>query len=181
MFNFFKKLFDRRKQVEYGDKTGKQQAQPIISEKTGEMELHIKGEKYPLRCHPRHHVLHGNLMISFKRKMKNMIIEQLAQHMEKMVAYKIPEDQWAKPVKEISRVFDLMINAEDEPSMKHLMRQFRDPICMVLQEDDAWRFRTQIALQKLDMNKIKLNESDLYYFRAKSFKVDKMLKNKLDA
>jgi len=169
---FIKRLLDRRKVVEYGSKTGKQTAQPIINEKNGEIELHITGEKYPLRAHPRHHVLHGP-MVELKRKMKNMVIETLAGHIAKTVKYKRPESSWAEPIKEIARVFDLCIEAEDEPEMKRLMKQLRDPICMILNEDDAWRFRVQWALEKLNMKKVRLNKSDKYYFRAKSFKVDK--------
>lgn len=169
MFNFLKR---DKEQVLYGEKgKGKQWAQPRINKKTGEMELYIKDEKYPLRGHPRHSVMHGP-MAELKRWMKNMVIEQLAQHIDKILPHKTREQEWAEPIKEIARVFDLVIEAEDEPEMKKLMGQFRDPICMVLQEDDAWRFRVQWALERLNMKKVKLNKSDKYYFRAKSFKVD---------
>ena len=175
MFKFIKKLFDRRKVVEYGDKFGKQFAQPGVNEKTGEIETRIKGEKYPLRAFPRHHVLHGSLMVRLKRGLKNLVIENLVNMLQ---PYKLPEEQWAEPIKELARVFDLMIEAEDEPSMKHLMKQFRDAGIIIGQEDDAWRMRVQIFLQKLNMKRIKLSESDKYYFRAKSFKVDWMLNQK---
>lgn len=168
MFNLFKR---KKEVVQYGDKTGKQVAQPGFNKETGEIELKIQGEKYPLRAFPRHHVLHGP-MVELKRKMKNLVIESLAQHLEKVIPFKIPEEQWASPIKELARVFDLMIESEDEPSMKHMIGQLRDPICMVLQEDDAWRFRAQWFLEKLNMKKIKLTKGDKYYFRAKSFKVD---------
>lgn len=173
LLQFIKQLFDRRKVVEYGDKKGKELARMGINQKTGESELVIKGEKYPLRCSPRSHVLHGSVMTRLKRGMKNLIIENLVNMLQ---PYKLPQEQWAEPIKELARVFDLMIEAEDEPSQKHLIKQFRDAMIMILQEDDAWRFRAQAFLQKLNMNRIKLNESDLYYFRAKSFKCDEFLK-----
>ena len=159
--------------VQYGDKFGKQRAQPGINEKTGEVEIRIKGEKYPLRCFPRNHVLHGSIMTKLKNGMKNLVIENLVNMLQ---PYKLPEGQWAEPIKELARVFDLMIEAEDEPSMKHLIKQFRDATIIVLQEDDAWRFRAQAFLQKLNMKRIKLNKSVLYYLRAKSFKIDDFLK-----
>ena len=164
-------LFDRRKQVEYGDKFGKTEALPVINEKSGEAELHLRGEKYPLRGVPRHHFLHGPL-VEFKRKMKNIVIETMTSQIEKMSEFKTPEEQWCPFVKELARVADLFIEAEDEPEMKRLAKQFRDPICMFLQEDDAWRFRIQWAIGKLNIKLCKLSKSDLYYFRAKSFKVD---------
>ena len=169
MFNIFNRQKER---VVYGDKKGAERARKVIDPKTGEVGLEIEGEKYPIRCFPRGHVLHGPLMVKLKRGIKNLVIENLV---NMLLPYKLPEDQWASCVKELARVGDLMIEAEDEPSMKHLMKQFRDAAVMILQEDDAWRFRLQIFLQKLNMNKIKLNKSDKYYFRAKSFKVDEML------
>jgi len=170
--NIINKLLGKRPEhVKYGELGGRQLARTQINKKTGEIELAIKGEKYPLRCHPRHHVLHGP-MVELKRRMKNLVIENLADQISKTVKHKTPESQWAIPVREIARVFDLMIEAEDEPSMKKLMKQLRDPICMILEEDDAWRFRLQWYLEHLNMKKIKLSKSDKYYFRAKSFKVD---------
>jgi len=164
MFNIFKR---KPNAVQYGSKTGKQLAQPVFNEKTKSMELRIKGERYALRAFPRHHVLHGPLA-PLKRYVKNLIIEQLV----KCLPYKIPDENLVEPVREIARVFDLLIKAEDEPEMKRLMEQFKDPITMVLQEDDAWRFRFQWAMEKINMKKIKLNKSDKYYMRGKSFKVD---------
>lgn len=164
IFKLFKRKPDR---VQYGEKHGQQLAKPVVNEKTGLTEMHIKGERYPLRAFPRHHLLHGP-MSPLKRYMKNFVIEQLV----KCLPYKIPDENLAEPVRELARVFDLCIEAEDEPAQKHLMTQFKDAICMTLQEDDAWRFRVQWAAEKLNMNKFKLNKSDKYYFRGKSFKVD---------
>lgn len=153
--------------VQYGEKFGKQKALPVYNEKTDSMELHIEGEKYPLRGMPRSSFMHGPLA-PLKNYMKNFVVTALA----KCLPFKIPDDKMVEPVREIARVFDLVIEAEDEPEMKRLIGQFKDAVCMVLQEDDAWRFRMQWALEKLNMKKIKLNESDKYYFRGKSFKVD---------
>ncbi len=165
MFDFIKNLFDRRKAVEYGDKKGKEFAQPIFNEKTKSMELHIKGEKYPVRGFPRGHFLNGPLS-PLKRYIKNFIIEEMV----KCLPYKIPDENLVEPVKELARVFDLIISAEDEPEMKRLMGQFKDAITMTMQEDDAWRYRAQWFIEHLDMKKIKLSEGDKYYFRGKSFR-----------
>ena len=164
MFNPFKR---KPNSVQYGEKKGKELAQPVFNEKTQSMELHIKGEEYALRGMPRHHFLHGPLA-PLKGYMKNFVITAMV----KCLPYKIPDDKLVEPVREFARVFDLLIEAEDEPEMKKLMGQFKDAMTMMLQEDDAWRFRFQWAMEKLDMKKIKLNKSDKYYFRGKSFKVD---------
>jgi len=100
--------------------------------------------------------------------MKNFVIEALV----KCLPYKIPDERLSEPVRELARVFDLVIEAEDEPEQKKLIGQLKDAICMTLQEDDAWRFRVQWAVEKLNVKKFRLNKSDKYYFRGKSFKVD---------
>ena len=107
--------------------------------------------------------------------MKNFVIEALV----KCLPHKVPDERLSEPVREIARVFDLWIKAEDEPEMKKLVGQIKDAICMVLQEDDAWRFRVQAVASKLNIKKIRLNKSDKYYFRGKSFKVDEFLENRL--
>jgi len=153
--------------VQYGDRNGKEISHPVFNRDTNSVELHIRGEKYPMRGFPRHHVLHGP-MAMLKRYVKNLVIEQLV----KCVPYKIPDENLVPPVRELARVFDLLIRAEDEPEMKRLMGQFKDAITMILQEDDAWRYRLQWAAEKLDINKFKLSNADKYYFKAKSFKID---------
>ena len=170
MWPFKRKL----KSVQYGERKGKELAMPKFNEKTQSMELHIKGERYPLRGYPRHHILHGPLA-PLKGYMKNFIVTALV----KCIPHKIPDENLVEPVRELARVFDLVIKAEDEPEMKKLIGQFKDAICSILQEDDAWRFRLQAALSKLNMKKIKLNESDKYYFRGKSWKLDDFLNDKL--
>jgi len=164
-----KKNPDRDKQtsVQYGDRQGKEISQPVWNEEEQTTELHIRNERYPMRAFPRHHVLHGPLA-PLKRYIKNLIIEQLVQ----CLPYKIPDENMAIPVREVARVFDLLSVAEDEPEMKRLVLQFKDAICMVLQEDDAWRYRFQWFLGQLDMKKVLLNESDKYYMRGKSFRTD---------
>lgn len=164
MWNPFKRK--RKEMVQYGDKYGQQFAQPRRA-KDGSIELHIKGEKYPLRSFPRAHVLHGCLG-PLKRYFKNYIVEALA----KCLPFKIPDEYLSEPVREMARVFDLLIEAEDEPAQKKMIRQWKDVMVMFLQEDDAWRFRYQWFFEHLNMKKIKLSKSDKYYFRAKSFKVD---------
>jgi len=87
--NFIRRLFKKDPEmVLYGEKGGKQLARPRINEKTGEIETEIKGEKYALRAHPRHSVMHGP-MAEMKRWMKNLVIEQMTQHIDKVITHKI--------------------------------------------------------------------------------------------
>ena len=164
MRNPFRKKF--KESVQYGEKGGQQLARPVRV-KDGSLELEIKDEKYRLRGVPRAHILHGPLA-PLKRYMKVFIVETIMKCMPHM----LPDDQLCEPVREFARVCDLVIEAEDEFEMKRQLKQGRDAMCMFLQEDDAWRFRWQWAMEKFDMKKVKLNKADKYYFRAKSFKCD---------
>ncbi len=158
---------DKQTVVQYGERNGKELSQPVFNSETQSMEMHIRDEKYPMRAFPRHHFLNGPLA-PLKRYIKNLVIEQLV----KCLPYKIPDENLAEPVRELARVFDLMVKLEDEPEMKRLMGQFKDAITMILQEDDAWRYRIQFAAEQLDMKKFKLSEADKYYFKGKSVNKD---------
>ena len=165
MRNIFRKKL--KESVQYGEKGGTQLSRTVRA-KDGSLELEIRDEKYRLRAVPRHHVLHGPLA-PLKRYVKTMIVE----HMMKCLPHILPDAQLAEPVREFARVCDLVIEAEDELEMKRQLKQGRDAMCMFLQEDDAWRFRWQYAMEKFDMKKVRLNKADKYFMRAKSFKVDK--------
>lgn len=154
----------KQQAVHYGDKGGKQVSQPVFNADNNSMELHILNEKYPMRAFPRHHLLHGPLA-PLKRYIKNLVIEQLV----KCLPYKIADVNLSPPVREVARVFDLWIQAEDEPEMKRLVGQFKDAATMILQEDDAWRYRAQWLFGQINPKEFKLSEGDKYYFKGKSF------------
>ena len=164
MINPFRKKL--KESAQYGEKGGQQLARHVRA-KDGSLEVEIKDEKYRLRGVPRGHVLHGP-MRPLKRYIKVFITESLI----KCLPHLLPDDQLCEPVREIARVFDLVIEAEDEFEMKRQIGQMKKGVCGLMQEDDAWRFRVQWALEKLNIKKVKLNKADKYYFRAKSFKVD---------
>ena len=126
----------------------------------------IKDAKYPMRGVSRSSVL--KLLYPFKKTLKDILTKQL----NAALPYEIPQEQLTEPVREIARVFDLLIEAEEYEGMKDKWRLIKRGICMFLEEDDAYRYRVQWALEKLDKKKIKLTEADKYYFRAKHFKVD---------
>jgi hypothetical protein len=154
--------------VSYGDKQGKQYCIPYIDQKTGERKMEVYGERYPIRGVPRHHILNGPLGV-LKRFAKNFIIEQIANELAKGDSDEIPIENCTIPIRELARVFDLWEKAEDEPEMKKLVRQIKKVVCRVGEEDDAWRFRAQWFYERIDKNKFKLDDSDKYYFKGKSF------------
>lgn len=141
----------------------------------GHFQMEIQGEKYPYPGFPRGHVLTGPLA-SLKHKIKNAVFNnvfaEIAKMADEMKADMVPEERMVPAVKELHRVLLELENAEVVDDMKGRIALIRKVICFFLQEDDAYRFRYQWVVEKLDMKKTKLSDADKYYFRGKYFKVD---------
>lgn len=160
--------------VNYWKKQDAQLAK-VTHDATGGLQMEIKDEKYPFPGFPRGHILLGPLA-KLKHTMKNMVFNQAFAELEKMAnemqADMLPPDKMAPAVKELNRVLELVENAEVTGDMKARIRLIRRVITFFLQEDDAYRFRWQWAMEHLDMKKVRLSKADKYYFRGKYFKVD---------
>lgn len=141
----------------------------------GHFQMEIQGEKYPYPGFPRGHVLSGPLA-GLKHKVKNMVFNTVFAEIEKMADEMkhdmVPEERMVPSVKELHRVLTDLENAEVVGDMKGRIALIRKVLCFFLQEDDAYRFRYQWAMERLDISKVKLSKADKYYFRGKYFKVD---------
>lgn len=178
MLKFFFNLWYRIRppeSVQYWKHPGGAARARLTHGKDGALQMEIEGEKYPMAGFPRGHVLTGPLA-SLKHKVKNMVFNQVFEELSKMEsehsADMLPAEQLAPAVRELYRVLDLMEHAEIVPDMKGRIRLIKKVLTFFLQEDDAYRFRFQWAMERLDMKKIKLSKADKYYFRGKYFKVD---------
>lgn len=171
-------LFKRKKpeMVKYGKERGSARARPVFNKK-GQQEMEIEGEKYKFRGFPRMRVLMAPPLRTLKFLFKDILTKQLIKHVEECSVDMIPEEQMCEPVREIARVFDIMIEFETEDSgLAKVWQPGKKGMCHFLQEDDAYRFRFQLFFMLLDMKKMRLNKSDFYYFRGKGFPVDEVLK-----
>ena len=141
----------------------------------GSIHMEIEGEKYLYPGFPRGYILTGPLA-KIKHKMKNMVFNQAFAEMEKMVSENkydiLPDDRCAPAVREMARVFDVLIEMEVVDDMKKRMQLIKKVLIFFLQEDDAYRFRAQKFLELIDQEKIKLSKADKYYARAKYWKTD---------
>ena len=141
----------------------------------GSLKMQIEGEKYMLPGFPRGHVLTGSLA-QLKHSVKNMVFNQVYAELEKMAgdmsADMIPPEKMAPAVRELWRAMEDLENAEVVPDMKARIRLIRKVICFFLQEDDAYRFRWQWLMERIDIKKVRLTKEDKYFFRGKYFKVD---------
>jgi hypothetical protein len=133
----------------------------------GGQYLNMSNSKYPMRGVPRDSALIG-IIGPFKRAATNLIRNMVLA----VVAHEIREDRLSEPVRELARGFDLLSSAEGNLQYKLMWQDYKRAFCNFFEEDDAYRFRLQWLLTRLDMKKIRLNANDLYYFRAKRFNVD---------
>ena len=147
----------------------------VIKGEDGSLQMDIQGEKYPFPGFPRGHVLTGPLA-KIKKSIKDMVFNQVFAQLQKMAdehsADMLPPEKCAPAVRELNRVLQDLENAEVVEDMKARIRLIKKVLTFFLQEDDAYRFRYQWVMERLDMNKVKLSKADKYYFRGKYFKVD---------
>lgn len=147
----------------------------VIHAEDGSYRMQIEGEKYPYPGFPRGHVLTGPLA-SIKKRIKDMAFNQIFAELEKMVgetkADMLPPERMVPAVRELYEKMQELEDAEVTEDMKARIRLIKKVICFFFQEDDAYRFRFQWLMERLDIKKIRLSKEDKYYFRGKYFKVD---------
>ena len=178
MFKFLIKLFFKYfykfkppEAVKYGKTKGFGKAK-VTKTDSGSVQMEIEGEKYPFPGFPRQHVLIGGSLEKVKSRLKKDIFHTLFEVMEDATPDIIPEEQFCPFVKEIWRTMTMMENAEVTEDMKSQIRNMKKVICFFMQEDDAWRFRVQWMMERMDKKKCELSKADIYYLRGKWFKPD---------
>jgi hypothetical protein len=77
----------------------------------------------------------------------------------------IPSDPklYSKPVREIYRIFTLMMERHHDFGPRTTFQRIRDIVCILMERDDAYRFPIQDGLSELDLNQIKMDDRELYW------------------
>lgn len=162
--------------VKYGQESKGYARGKIIKGKDGSVQMEIQGEKYPFPGHPRGHVLLGGTLQKMKEKLKKQIFHAIFEAVADSKADMFPKEQLCPFVKDVWRVFELLEEAEITGDMKSQIRNMKKAFCFFMQEDDAWRFRVQWALERLNMKKCKCDKQCMYFLRGKWFRPDKFTK-----
>lgn len=128
----------------------------VYKSKAGHYEMKMKGEKYPFMGYPRGILLYGKLS-PLKHQIKNKIFNTAWAMLEEKKPYTEIRDYLARAWEEIYELgeetrFDFVPFEKMIPPVKELYRamtatgvdsRFRDIVCFILQEDDAYRMRAQ--------------------------------------
>ena len=81
--------------------------------------------------------------------------------------FRIKPHRYCKAVREIYRVFNVMIEREKDPEIKEKIRQLRDLVCMFLEFDNAYRFRVQDIIEEINIDEIKLTKEDKFFCKMR--------------
>ncbi|MHA1483137.1 MAG: hypothetical protein ACTSQA_06845 [Candidatus Heimdallarchaeaceae archaeon] len=179
--------------------TEKDEAAPmkkIVVPKSGGIETYLMGVKYPYPGYPDRFTLEViciikkvllTLFMSFvpllkkrnmfkllliKKELKSFIPKWLQLATWAIRSHRLKPRFYSHSVREIYRVFNVLIEREKLPSKKDEYTKIRDLICMILEFDDAYRFRFQDALSELNLDKIRIDEGDSFYAEKKRSKYD---------
>lgn len=131
----------------------------------GHYIMMMEGEKYPFPGFPRGYLLYGKLS-KLKHEIKNQVFnetwhllensateEEAIQHIkdaldnifkigQEMRHYFLPINRLVPPVREIYRAMS-KVEEYVRPDKRHKVRLLKEVLCLILQEDDAYRFRVQ--------------------------------------
>lgn len=150
-------------------------AKKIVAD-DGSYQMLVEGEAYPHPGFPRGHVLMGPLA-QIKNRVKNLVFNTAFAEISKLVDEAkydmVPPEHMMPAVRELHDKLVLLENIEvNDTDMKPRIAMLRKVITFFLQEDDAYRFRFQWVMERLNMDKMKLSDADLYYMRGKYIKPD---------
>lgn len=131
-------------------------AAKVIKSADGSLVMKLEGEKYPLPSFPRGHLLYGPLS-KLKHEIKNQIFNESWAKLEAGIDKKeIIQDIKSKLYNEIPKYleplkYDMLPPESMCPSVREIHRAWtkispetsvlRDYLCMILQEDDSYRWR----------------------------------------
>ena len=133
----------------------------IVRPESGGIELHIKGFDKPFPGWPDDDVIRA--LDEHKQHVKELL-KLIHPHIAKYMLH--PLDM-CQQVRELYEGFNRLIEAETDEGLKHFWARVRDIICVILEYDTSYRWRLCWMLEKMDTEKLKLNENDRYWLGLK--------------
>lgn len=166
----------------------------VAISKKGEVDIYLKGRKYPHPGYPdRRWVTTACIikrtsrilmtffasmfnwkgvikLIILRKNIEDLISNLLVLFATIMGSRRLKERHYNHAVKEIYRVFNILVEREDDPGVKEKWIKIRDIVCLILQFDAAYAYRIQDALSEIDVRKIKMTRRDLYYAKSNEYR-----------
>lgn len=70
-------------------------------------------------------------------------------------------------LKEVHRLFGVLIDCEGQDRMKQRWEKIRDLVILAFYEDTSYRFRAQFMLEKADIKKLIMTDDDRFWFKTR--------------
>jgi hypothetical protein len=118
---------------------------------------YFKGHPYPFPGFP-----HKG-MVEASRWIKRFWPAMISAAHSLLASQLIKPERYSRPVREIYRLFNILIERERDEPMKKKWAEMRDVICHILEFDNAYRFRLQDVLKEINLDEIKPDEATRYY------------------
>lgn len=125
--------------------------------KEGGILTYLKGRKFPFPGFPHEKMVER---MAFIKAMIPALVKGASYAIGKD---RIKPDKYCRFVREIYRLFNLLIEREKGNELKNFWAQMRDVICMILEFDNAYRFRMQDILSEINLDEVKPDENTKYY------------------
>jgi len=80
----------------------------------------------------------------------------------------IKPERYSRPVREIYRLFNLLIEREKSEAHKKRWEIIRNATCSILEFDNSYRFRLQDVLKEIKIEEIEPDENTQYYMKLRT-------------
>lgn len=164
-YKLIKKTPDQMDMVRYW-KTSDHVEAKITTAKDGSTLMVMHGEDYPIQGFPRGHILFGGLS-KLKHEIKNQVFNEswrkleegqpheqiitdamtalgrVLEYMEPLKYDLMPANKMCPAVREIHRAWTKVEQLIDNPAKREKARKIKEILCLILQEDDGYRYRVQ--------------------------------------
>jgi len=127
---------------------------------------YVTGEKYPMKGNP------DFLALKALSPIKGILDKIFSSRLTSIIPFNVSNEKLSGAVQEFAKGFDLLIEAEKLEGNKNRWKNMKKVICVFLEHDMPYRYKLQWMFERMDKEKIKLEESDKYFFRVKNFRVD---------
>ena len=93
----------------------------------------------------------------FRKEIERVAVESLEMFDRKLEKFRLKPNKYCRAVREVYRAFERVRYFEDDDSLKKVLVDVRDIVCMILEYDDSYRYRFQNIIVKLNQRAIKNN------------------------
>lgn len=94
---------------------------------------------------------------------KHMIPAAIDAYYDLFSVHKLKPEKYCRMVREVYRLFNLMIERECNDKHKIRWEKIRDMVCIVLEFDNAYRFRAQDIIKEARISELELDKGDQYW------------------